>query len=50
MEALDSDRRISIGLHPEVQEDLARHQQQEQTLFEEQPQQGLAEDRCPKEP
>ena len=44
MEALDSDRRISIGLHPEVQEDLARHQQQEQTLFEEQPQQGLAEE------
>lgn len=44
MDTLDSDRRISIGLHPEVQEDLARHQQQEQTLFEEQPQQGLAEE------
>lgn len=44
METLDSDRRISIGLHPEVQEDLARHHQQEQTLFEEQPQQGLAEE------
>ena len=34
METLDSNRRIDIGLHPEVEEDLALRQQQEQQLFE----------------
>ena len=38
METLDSDRRIDIGLHPEVEEDLTLRQQQEQQLFEGQPQ------------
>lgn len=34
METLDSDRRIDISLHPEVEEELTQRQQQEQQLFE----------------
>ncbi len=34
METLDSNRRIDIGLHPEVEEDLALRQRQDQQLFE----------------
>ena len=33
MEALNSDQRIAIGLHPEVQQDLEQRQRQEQEAF-----------------
>lgn len=33
MEALNSERRISIGLHPEVRQDLEQRQRQEQEVF-----------------
>ena len=33
MEALNSDQRIAIGLHPEVQQDLKQRQRQEQEAF-----------------
>lgn len=33
MEALNSEQRITIGLHPEVQQDLEQRQRQEQELF-----------------
>ncbi len=33
MEALNSDQRIAIGLHPEVQQELKQRQRQEQEAF-----------------